>query len=408
MTNQRIPAIDATRAICLLGIFLMNIEFFYTPLLGQGILVSPGEGFGLAFLIQTLVHGKFWTMFSLLFGAGMVWASHNATPSKQLIRLLVLFIIGGLHCLLWAGDILTSYALSGVFVLALLWRKTSYILGLVGVLFIGTVALSHPQPIWLLLGAVFYFLSQVSAPSPKFYLFTGLGLWAVTPLVVVMGMAFLPVEQQQGLFNDYQSSFRLEENVLSSPAFSDNLHSNFLIWQDKVFFSPLLTTMIAGCMLIGVFLVKSDFFHKEKISTLIRHLYWAIPLTIFSLWMAPILSQDNVASFYIYSSLFDVAQLGQALGYIGLCLYVFNRFSAPPILSQAGKASLSIYVTQSLVGVFLFQVLFVQTTYPQSLLLALIVWLVLIVMFYWWMKKYPPPLETVWRKAVNLLMQGKS
>ena len=41
--------------------------------------------------------------------------------------------------------------------------------------------------------------------------------------------AFLPVEQQQGLFNDYQSSFRLEENVLSSPAFSDNLHSNFLI-----------------------------------------------------------------------------------------------------------------------------------------------------------------------------------
>jgi uncharacterized protein len=130
--EQRIDLLDAIRGFALLGILLMNLEAFTGPILGaitgidsslQGI-DRWADGF-----IYILVQGKFWTLFSLLFGIGFALMFERA---KQVggdfvriyrRRLFALLGIGLIHLLLiWEGDILFTYALAG-FVL-LRWLKS--------------------------------------------------------------------------------------------------------------------------------------------------------------------------------------------------------------------------------------------------------------------------------------------
>ena len=71
--NQRIEALDVVRGFALLGIFLMNIEYFNRTIssldagMPRGL---TGIDWLASWFIAYFVQGKFWTIFSLLFGMG--------------------------------------------------------------------------------------------------------------------------------------------------------------------------------------------------------------------------------------------------------------------------------------------------------------------------------------------------
>jgi uncharacterized protein len=70
---ERIAALDIIRGLALIGIFLMNVEWFTRPLteFGTGVDVNQhGLSYLASWFVYTFVQGKFWTMFSLLFGMG--------------------------------------------------------------------------------------------------------------------------------------------------------------------------------------------------------------------------------------------------------------------------------------------------------------------------------------------------
>ena len=106
-----------------LGILLVNVESF----IGYGFLPAVSRrSSGLrqrraaAFLVEFLVQGKFYCLFSFLFGVGFAVfiqrASARGIDAVRLFRrrLLGLLLIGLIHSLLiWYGDILTTYALIG-------------------------------------------------------------------------------------------------------------------------------------------------------------------------------------------------------------------------------------------------------------------------------------------------------
>ena len=127
-TPQRIDTLDVLRGFALLGIGLMNIEFFSRPLQGLalGFDVSlAGADRQVAWAVMTFVQGKFWTLFALLFGAGFALmlerseAGSDAFMARYVRRLAGLLAIGIAHALLlWAGDILVPYALAGAVLLA--------------------------------------------------------------------------------------------------------------------------------------------------------------------------------------------------------------------------------------------------------------------------------------------------
>jgi len=125
---QRIEVVDILRGFAIFGILVVNMGFFAGPLLeaasGFPSWTSPADRIA-STLITFLATGKFFTLFSTLFGLGLAIQMQRAEAKGVPIaplnirRLLVLLVIGIVHAtLLWYGDILTYYALLG-FVLLL-------------------------------------------------------------------------------------------------------------------------------------------------------------------------------------------------------------------------------------------------------------------------------------------------
>jgi uncharacterized membrane protein YeiB len=132
-SSERITALDVVRGFALIGIFLMNIEWFNRPIaeLGMGLPATlNGADWWAGYLIYILVQGKFWTMFSLLFGMGFAVMLTRAERAGRgflvpyMRRIAALAVFGACHHIfLWAGDILFSYAVAAMCLLLLLWAR---------------------------------------------------------------------------------------------------------------------------------------------------------------------------------------------------------------------------------------------------------------------------------------------
>lgn len=136
--QQRIHLLDYLRGFALIGILFMNIEWFNRPdvELLQFDLTQTGGSWAASWLVKVFIEGKFYKLFSLLFGMGfavmLIRAQEVGRPFGAWFtrRMLVLFIIGMCHLVfLWGGDILHDYAVAGLlllgFVFLLRWKKLS-------------------------------------------------------------------------------------------------------------------------------------------------------------------------------------------------------------------------------------------------------------------------------------------
>jgi uncharacterized protein len=142
--TERIAALDVIRGFALIGILLMNIEYFNRPTMDIGSGIQPGQsGANLYFslFVMYFVTGKFWTMFSLLFGMGfgvMLMRAETAQRSflgPYMRRIAALAVFGALHYIfLWAGDILFSYSVAAVALLIVLYGRAKFILASIAVL----------------------------------------------------------------------------------------------------------------------------------------------------------------------------------------------------------------------------------------------------------------------------------
>jgi uncharacterized membrane protein YeiB len=211
--SERIQALDVVRGFALIGIFLMNIEFFNRPLseLGSGLPANlHGADYAAGWFIYSFVQGKFWTMFSLLFGMGfavMLTRAERAGRSflvPYVRRIAALALFGALHhVFLWGGDILFSYAVGASCLLLLLWaRWLPLVLGMLAIFATGFL----PGFDWMFQvvgGLVFVLLGSLflraegrvpGTPLPWLSLaFLVLGAVALV-LAVVAGLGPVPAE----------------------------------------------------------------------------------------------------------------------------------------------------------------------------------------------------------------------
>ena len=116
MGKKRYVILDALRGFAILGICLANFPEFslWTFSDPSGWTVTDR----VTRAVQTfLVDGKFYTLFSLLFGMGFSIQLENAGQKTKTFyrRMIILFLIGLIHLLfLWSGDILMLYAAMGM------------------------------------------------------------------------------------------------------------------------------------------------------------------------------------------------------------------------------------------------------------------------------------------------------
>ena len=124
--TERIVWLDVWRGFALFGILVINITGFAWPMIYLESLKLPVFENGLDHLLETginwLIQGKFYTLFSLLFGAGFYLFLQKAeqkgySPRWLFIkRIMILIGFGLLNAFfLWWGDILLNYAVCGLF-----------------------------------------------------------------------------------------------------------------------------------------------------------------------------------------------------------------------------------------------------------------------------------------------------
>jgi uncharacterized protein len=120
---ERLDILDALRGFALAGIFLVNLAVFsgfvFMPPELMARLPTAAIDMPAAGLILWLGYGKFYSLFSLLFGVGFslqLVAAEDRGDARLAVfrrRLLVLLAIGAVHLYIWEGDILFLYALVG-------------------------------------------------------------------------------------------------------------------------------------------------------------------------------------------------------------------------------------------------------------------------------------------------------
>src|SRR6476469_1190590 len=117
--SERLDVVDVLRGLAVAGILIGNLQWFS----GYGMMPDsmretwPAWDKAAHFMVHFFVEGKFYSIFSFLFGFGFALqmarakerGDTNASVFKR--RLMWLLVIGAAHAvLLWAGDILTVYA----------------------------------------------------------------------------------------------------------------------------------------------------------------------------------------------------------------------------------------------------------------------------------------------------------
>ena len=125
--QARTQSIDTLRGVALFGILILNIIAFALPF---GAYFNPiidgateGRNFVAYMISDAFFEGSMRTIFSMLFGAGVIL--FTAKPDKGAIPvadlyfrrtiLLILFGVIDAYLLLWVGDILYAYGMAGLF-----------------------------------------------------------------------------------------------------------------------------------------------------------------------------------------------------------------------------------------------------------------------------------------------------
>lgn len=125
--QARIQSIDTLRGVALFGILLLNIIAFALPLGSYSSPIVDGATEGIDLFtymaVDTFFEGSMRTIFSMLFGAGvLLFTAKPDTGSipvadlyfRRTILLIAFGVVDG-YLLLWVGDILYFYGMAGLF-----------------------------------------------------------------------------------------------------------------------------------------------------------------------------------------------------------------------------------------------------------------------------------------------------
>ncbi|MCS7066606.1 MAG: DUF418 domain-containing protein [Fimbriimonadales bacterium] len=388
----RLKAVDALRGVALLGILLVNLIHFKSPVqygIGFSGQVHSLDGWALR-LIGWLFEGKFYPIFSFLFGLGfalqMMRLEERGAPfvSIYVRRLVVLALIGVLHAVfIWSGDILLPYALLG-FVL-LLFRRC------------------QPRTLLLWIGALWLF---------QFLCCSGLtGCITLSARMPEAASGFQQGEKEMVKeFTHQQERARRaygEGNYLEAARYRVREWGTLLLIYLATF--PNLLIMFLLGLYFGrlrVFELVADY-RRGLTGVALVGLLLGLPLNWFYAQQVLTLAQQ-VRMDAIFLALWLMMSFGPllSLGYIAAFLLLWERFEwmqrlLQPV-AQAGRLALTNYLTQSLVCTLVFYGYglgyYGKVGLAAGVGFALLLYLAQLVFSTFWLTRYQyGPAEWFWR-----------
>ena len=398
---ERIQIVDILRGFALFGILLVNMALFSRPF--QSILFPadpsmPWYDRAAEWLIHTLAEGKFYAMFSLLFGLGMillmarVQARGGRFVRLYVRRLLALLLIGLVHAfLIWPGDILILYALVGFPLI--LFRKA--------------------RPRTLLIWAV------ILIAIPLLLIAASTGLLALGRAV------------PEGAAQIDQAFAQTEARYLQDIARANRVYpdGNFLeITAQRVYdygSMGLTSFFVLGFNVLAMFLVGAYFGKRRIFNDLAAHRPLFRKLLVVGL-IVGLAGNALYATLIMSAARFEptgslaLATAAQGIGapllslaYISaICLLALRPawHRLLRVLAPVGQMALTNYLLQSIICTLIFYGyglgLFGKMVSAVGIVLTVAIFLLLIPFSHWWMKRFRyGPAEWLWRSMTYLKLQ---
>ena len=393
--DERIVALDFIRGIAVLGILFPNIvahgdailSYFWPPNLPGGA-TAADKAFWLFQLV--LIDGKFRGLFTLLFGAGlMLFAervrARGASRWLQVRRLAWLALFGLVHFfLIWTGDILFLYAVSGLFALTMInWSaatqlKVGVVWFLAGSLFLTTAMGGQ---------AALESIPEARQSAPAQYADAKEG-WAEQLAKAKTETAAMSGDSYAGVVE-----YRFEEEAGEIV--------------QAVVFGPLETIPL---MLIGMALYRMGLFERRLDRAKMRQWGWigvigGAALTVPLGLLAYTADFPLALTLFAFNGPAAFMHLPMVLGLAAL-LSLWAPTAAQTMLGSrfvaAGRMAFSNYLGTSIVMMLIFQGwaggLFHRFHRPELLLFALLGWALMLLWSKPWLARFRyGPLEWLWR-----------
>jgi uncharacterized protein len=381
--KQRDIAPDVLRGFALFGILVVNIQF-------MGLSSSEGArgewtlGFAngtATFIIASIFAGKFYLLFSFLFGysSNYIIRGERSNRARWIKRCFVLIALGALHfTFLWHGDIIFVYGVFGLLLTLFFFRKDRTVKIWTRIVYIFSSTL-------ILLVGISVFLAEKYFPEESFQ---------------------APMETKL-------------DAVLSDGSFLDAIPARLELWVYGVSTGVFLQGGMAfAAFLVGVRMARANFLSspidiKQNNQLIKTGLFLGAPIQIIAAALLLQNEQSPEPSEAIYLiSLFAsfVAAPLMSMFYIGVIRKLVEK--KPQLvewMKPAGKMSLTIYISQSVITAWIFSSwglgLFQELQTWQVLILALGIWLFLANLATIWLNRFKQgPLESL----MGSLTRGKS
>jgi uncharacterized protein len=383
---SRQQSIDILRGFAVLGILLMNIQTFSMIQASYFNPTAYGSLEGINYLVWAFQHvfsdQKFMTIFSALFGTGMVLMANRAeargvsATALHYRRMFWLLCLGAAHAyLIWAGDILVVYALCGFIVVWMRKRRplTQFVVGLL-MLAVGSCI--------SLMGGFSFDQWPAEAVEEQ------MRHWTPHAEAVAREVA-----AYRGNWLD-QMEFRVPQAL--------EFHT------EVIFFWAFWRA--GGLMVIGMALYRWGLFsarlsRNRYLLFTILGLGLGLPLIVYGLQRHEALDWDYANSMLLSSQFNYWGSLLVSLAYTSLVMLWFlgGRFKGlSRRLSAVGRMAFTNYILQSLICTLLFYGhglgWFGHAERWQQLLVVFAVWAVILLLSPWWLARFRyGPLEWLWR-----------
>lgn len=360
--RERIDAMDVARGFALLGIVVVNMEYFAQSVMKVGSSRPPEGSSGLDTLAFYVVHVlgqyNFFTLFSTLFGMGLMIQWFRALQAMRSFgahmarRLFFLGCVGLFHgWLLWYGDILFLYALMGGLALLFVRARPMTLLITAGVI----IAVSS-----LLFGVVMGFMAwseSQTAPSTK----------AIPPemldrsrLAIARLWDHLDSPAGQSSGQDDPVWIHLETEAFKEGGFLNALTFRLMNWAFGLFMMAMgFGWIVLAMFLVGMAMLKVDFFaaHNVHLQRRVFQCGWGIGLPLAVLCAVLGVFPGTPLAIGVGTALRLPAGVGIALGSLaGVSLWVASGKASGLArwLGGAGRMAMSVYLLQTVLATGIF------------------------------------------------------
>jgi|TARA_B100000953_G_scaffold163956_1_gene135305 uncharacterized protein len=411
--NERIESLDVLRGFALLGILVVNILGFgltSAAFVDPGIFLTPFEGLDSLVwaLVELTSEGAMRTLFSILFGAGVVLfvsgprAKSGGLHYRRNFWLLVFGLID-MYVLLWLGDILITYALGGAALwLIRNWKPRKLIILASFLLLLGTlqnlafkISLDVARDAAVVMEQAEIAEVEVDAETQG---------WAQAwiefekiNLAEIEGIQ----DEIEARSHSYRSAF--EYNIERA--------SELLLFNIPfIFFLDALMMMV-----VGMVLYKLGILEGKRETGFYFKMMWAgfcvgLLINAYEVWACVSSGMDVLKTNPYFRPTYHLGRLAMGLGYLGLILWFIKSNwmqSLRARLACVGRMALTNYLMQSLFGLLIFTGaglgLIGKLSWSQVYLIVPPIWLFQLIISPWWLKHfYFGPVEWLWRYLTYL------